>query len=98
MAKVSAQRRWLVLGALGIAVLVVTSLVLGRAVVDRCGGWSGCDANGLPLGSVTVRDLESHTEATLTYQGATVVDHGGVAEQDRLAGGRGLPHTRGVPA
>ena len=98
MAKVSAQRRWLVLGALGIAVLVVTSLVLGRAVVDRCGGWSGCDANGLPLGSVTVRDLESHTEATLTYQGATVVDHGGVAEQDRLVGAPGSAYTTSILA
>jgi len=75
---------------LGLIVLASTSLVLGRMVIERCGGWSGCDANGLPLGIVTVRDLERHPEATLYYPGASVLAHGGTPEVDPLVGSRGL--------
>lgn len=98
MAKLAAQKWLLVSGAFAIEVLIVTSLVLGRAVIDRCGGWSGCDANGLPLGSVTVRDLESHPEAALYYPGATVIDHGGLDEEDPFLGRPGSAYTTSVLA
>lgn len=87
------RRRRLLAVALGLVVLTASSLVLGHMVVERCGGWSGCDANGLPLGSVTVRDLERHPEATLYYPGATVIVHGGIAEQDWLLGSPGSAYT-----
>ena len=97
MGRLSKRNRLLAV-ALGLVVLTASSLVLGRRVVERCGGWSGCDANGLPLGSVTVRDLERHPEATLYYPGASVIAHGGIAEQDLFLGSRGSAFTSSILA
>jgi hypothetical protein len=38
------------------------------------------------MGRVSVRDLEGHPEATLYYPGASVLSHGGTAEQSTLEG------------
>ena len=92
------KRNRLLAVALGLVVLTASSLVLGHQLGARCGGWSGCDANGLPLGSVTVRDLETHSEATLYYPGASVIAHGGTAEQDFFLGSPGSAYTTSILA
>jgi len=96
--RLSGRYRMLALVGLGIVVLAISSLALGHVVVDRCGGWSGCDANGLPLGIVTVRDLETHKEATLYYPGATLIGHAATAEHDPFVGSRGLAATSSIVA
>jgi hypothetical protein len=95
--RLTKRNRFLAVGV-GLVVLGCSSLVLGHKIIDRCGGWSGCDANGLPLGGVTVRDLESHPEATLYYPGATVIAHGGTDEQHYLAGRPGSAYATSILA
>jgi len=84
--RLSRRYRLLALFGLGIVVLAISSLALGQVIGQRCGGWSGCDASGLPLGSVRVRDLETHKEATLYYPAATLLAHGSTAEQHQVVG------------
>jgi hypothetical protein len=95
--RLSKRKRLLAVG-LGLIVLPCSSLALGHKLGERCGGWSGCDPNGLPLGSVTVRDLETHPEAALYYPGASVIDHGGIDEQDSFLGRPGSAYTTSVLA
>lgn len=93
--RLSKRKRLLAVG-LGLIVLACSGLALGHKLGERCGGWSGRDANGLPLGSVTVRDLETHPEFALYYPGASVIDHGGIDEQDSFLGRPGSAYTTSV--
>ena len=91
------RRRLLLLFGLGALLLVAGALVVISVLGGRCGGLSGCDANGLPLGPVTVAQLDAHTEATLDYPGATRISHNGTPEQSTLQG-PGLAYTVSILA
>jgi len=60
----------------GLIVLVITVLFIG----GRCGSVWGCDAQGLPNGPVTLRDLRSHPESQLVYPGGAVTSRYGQSE------------------
>src|ERR1700694_4650043 len=94
--RLSGRYRLLALFGLGIVVLAISSLALGHVIGHRCGGWSGCDAGGLPLGSVTVRDLETHPEAALYYPGAALIVHGGTDEQHHLLASPGSAYSSSI--
>src|SRR5260370_1691718 len=57
-------------------IAVISVLFIG----GRCGGVWGCDAEGLPNGAVTLRDLHSHPESQLISPGGAVTSRYGQSE------------------
>src|SRR5260370_36197376 len=70
----------LALGAAASAGWLLIAVISVLFIGGRCGGGWGCDAEGLPNGAVTLRDLHSHPESQLIYPGGAVNSRDGQSE------------------